>query len=128
MENEVIETRVARIWLDQDGILHNVILPNAMVMLEDAKEISNSNAEVAEGKKIVGLVDARNVKSATREARKFAARDETKTSRAAIAILVGSPLSRVIGNFFISIDKPPYPTRPFTSETEAIEWLKGFLE
>jgi len=128
MENKVIETRTARIWLDQDGILHNTFLPNAEVGFEDAKEIGIANAKAAGGKKVVSLIDARKVKSAVREARKFGVRDETETTRVATAILVDSPISRVIGNFFINIDKPPYPTRLFTTETKAIDWLKEFFD
>ena len=44
------------------------------------------------------------------------------------AILIDSALSRMIGNVFITFNKPMFPTRLFISETEAIEWLKGFLE
>ncbi len=33
----------------------------------------------------------------------------------------------VIGNFFIGFNKSPMPTKLFTSEPEALEWLKEFL-
>jgi hypothetical protein len=45
----------------------------------------------------------------------------------AAALLIGSPLTRAIGNFFMGLNKPLIPTRLFTSETEALAWLKGFV-
>jgi hypothetical protein len=44
-----------------------------------------------------------------------------------VALLVGSPMSRAIGNFFIGLNKPLIPTRLFVSEPEALAWLRGFL-
>ncbi len=44
----------------------------------------------------------------------------------ASAMLVGSPLSQMIGNFFINLNKPLSPCRLFTSEAAAVGWLKTF--
>lgn len=45
----------------------------------------------------------------------------------AVALIVKSPLSRAIGNFFLGLNKTPLPTKLFTSENHAITWLKTFL-
>jgi hypothetical protein len=42
----------------------------------------------------------------------------------AFAIIIQSPLSRVIGNFFMGLNKPRVPARLFKSEKEAVKWLK----
>ena len=52
----------------------------------------------------------------------------SRRARVAIALLVGSPLSRVIGNFFVGLNRSTFPLRLFTSEEEAIAWLRTFLE
>ena len=39
-----------------------------------------------------------------------------------------SPLTRAIGNFFLGLNKPLMPTRLFTSEEEALAWLKTFVK
>ena len=44
------------------------------------------------------------------------------------AIIVDSPVSRLIGSFFLGLNKPPFPTKLFTSEADAVEWLKGYLQ
>ncbi len=39
-----------------------------------------------------------------------------------------SPISSMIGNFFIRISKPLVPTKIFTDEAKAKEWLKQFVK
>lgn len=42
---------------------------------------------------------------------------------AAMAILVDSPVTRVVANFFVRVATPPYPVRLFTSTADAVQWL-----
>ena len=44
----------------------------------------------------------------------------------AVALLVGSPLSRAIGNFYLGFNRPTVPTRIFNAEAAALEWLQTF--
>ena len=60
-----------------------------------------------------------------REARAYYSSLRSITAR---ALLVESPVTRVMANFFISINKPPVPTKLFTSEDQAVAWLKNFME
>jgi hypothetical protein len=45
----------------------------------------------------------------------------------AVALVAGTPLSRMMGNFFLGVNKPPYPTRLLDSETPALAWLQAFV-
>ena len=127
MEKEVIETRVAKIRLDKNNILHIIMKDQANIELEDVKEIIKAHFKLSKAKKDQVLTDARNVKAITREARIYSAEESSKLT-SANAVLVNSSLSRVMGTLYIRINKPLYPTRLFTSEKKAIEWLKGFVE
>jgi hypothetical protein len=44
----------------------------------------------------------------------------------ASAILVSSPMLKMMANFFILVNKPKNPTRMFTSKESAVEWLANF--
>lgn len=66
------------------------------------------------------LVDMATTADVSRGARSVFARP-CQASR--IALLGQSPVDRVIANFFLGIYKPPCPTRFFTAEREALEWL-----
>lgn len=126
MENNILTTRTARIWLEQNGIVHNITLSGAEITLAEAQENVKAVTKVAQGIKRPLLVDTRQVKSLTYEARKHLAGEGSKPT-SAIAILVDSLISQVIGNFFINFSKPNVPTRLFANKAEATEWLKGFL-
>jgi hypothetical protein len=40
-------------------------------------------------------------------------------------MLIDSPLGVVIGNFFLKVNRPPYPLRLFRNEREAEQWLRA---
>lgn len=72
------------------------------------------------------LIDLRDMRSTSREARQYYAKSpEALAIVSCIALLVGGPSSRVLGNFFLGLNRPAYPTRLFTSESEAILWLQA---
>jgi len=128
MEDEVILTRTAKIWLGEDGITRITYFRNTEDMLVDAKEMVATVWNINKGKKTSLLVDKRVIKSMDREAREYYAGEEAAKTVNATALLIGSPVSRIIANFYIRLNKPKFPVKLFTSETEAIEWLKGFME
>lgn len=128
MANKEISTRVTKIWWGEDGIARIIVSPNAEVSLVDAKESIAAMAKISQGKGYPTLVDLRKEKAMSREAREYFAGEETAKVQSAVALFVESSLSRVIANFFIGLNKTKMPIRVFTSESEAIKWLKGFLK
>lgn len=121
-----VELRSASISLGGDGIARYVARSGAEVVLADAKECHTAITELYAGEAYPLLVDIREVKSASREARRFFAGPKTRTTTRAVALLVSSPISQLIGAFFSRIQKPRFPVRLFTSESDALDWLKGF--
>ena len=96
--------------------------------IENARELYDIIKIVTENKKCPVLVDMRLQKSITREARQFYSRKESMDIITALALFVESPISKVLANFYLGLNKPPCPTRLFTSEDEAREWLRGYLQ
>jgi hypothetical protein len=45
----------------------------------------------------------------------------------ACALITGSGFNRTLGNIFLTIDKPAVPTKLFTDEGKAREWLQQYL-
>lgn len=128
MSGDTYTTRTGILKVREDGILHAEVLPDALVTLDDARESFASIPKPPDGSKQLLMVDFRKLKGMTREARAFYAGDEPSRALAAIAIVVSSPLSRVVGSFFLGLNRPRMPTRLFTSESEAISWLGKYAE
>jgi hypothetical protein len=128
MATETITTRTAKIWLRDDGVIQFVILPGIKIQLADAKENAAAVAQLAADQRRPVLVDIRASLGIDHETRAYYAKAEGVKSNSALALLVESPVTRVMANFFISINKPVIPTQLFTSEAEAVMWLKNFVE
>jgi hypothetical protein len=120
-----VELRSQIIWLDSDGILHTQVKPHIEITLEDAREALEQIQLLCAGKRHPVLVDLTNCKAMSREARAYYAGEQAAKAGLAAALLIGSPLARAIGNFFMGLSKPVFPARLFTSEAEALAWLKG---
>ncbi|MEW5988167.1 MAG: hypothetical protein AB1791_16180 [Chloroflexota bacterium] len=122
----VMVTRTSRVWLEPSGIVRVVILPRPTITREDGREIAAAVIEVGGGRARPLLVDIRQITHVEREARQQY--HELDGLLRAAAFVVGSPVSWVIGSFFLTLNKLPYPTRLFSSEAEAMAWLAGFIE
>lgn len=58
--------------------------------------------------------------------RNYNASEEVMQYCSAVAMVISSLAQAIIANFFIKFHKPTVPTRFFTSEEKAVEWLKNF--
>lgn len=123
-----VKTRTAEMWLTESGVVHINILPSTRMSLADNHENIRHVPALFEGRKRPVYSDIRYMISADRESRQFAASEEIAAWFAALALNTNSHIARVIGNFFIRLSRPPYPTRMFNSESEAMEWLAQFVE
>lgn len=77
------------------------------------------------GRKVRLIVDIRNIGTLSREARIEYQSERSAASVLGNALIVDSGVSRVIGNFFIGLNKGSMPTRLFTTVDAARAWLEG---
>ena len=71
------------------------------------------------------LFDITEVKHTTKEARDFMATEGNQLILAS-AMVVTSPMLKMMANFYIMVNKPQNPTQLFTSREKALEWLVQF--
>jgi hypothetical protein len=114
-----------RIWLRPDGIVQLVWAPRTTVLLEDVTVALAAMAELTGGRRSPLLVDARDTGPLDRPTRAELTR--RSDLQAAVALIVGTPLTRVMANFFLSVNKPVFPTRMFDDEASAVAWLLEFV-
>ena len=74
------------------------------------------------------IIDMSAVFEISKEARDYFANERTASIQRATALLIGSAVSRIIGNFFLGLNKPITPTKLFTDPQEAIKWLRTFSD
>jgi hypothetical protein len=121
----VITHAKLRMWLRPDGIVQVVLAPRAAIVLEDAIAAVEAVTRLTGGRLSPLLVDLRDASRQDRAAlREFARRGDVVS---AVALIAGTPLSRMMGNLFISLGKPLFPTRLFDNEASALAWLQTFV-
>jgi hypothetical protein len=119
---KVIENPKFRMWLRADGIVQLVWVPSATMSLDDAVAATDAMTALTGGREHRLLVDAHDAGPQDRPARvEFTRRGDLVS---AVALIVNTPLSRMMGNFFITVNKPTTPTRLFEDEDTAVTWLK----
>ena len=113
------------IWLDEHGICRFEAKSGERLELSDAKEALEAVLRLSDGSLPTILVDLRLMQAISKEAREYFSHEDNTRKIAALAFLVDSPLSRLLANFYIGLNSPGVPTKMFTEEEEAIQWLKG---
>jgi len=119
-------TEHSEIILRDDHVLEYRYRDGAMLDLTAARNLVEKATELAgEEAPCPTVVVAGGVKSVTREAREFFAQsDENRSVSSCVALVVNSPVARVIGNFFMGLNKPRIPTRLFKSVEDALPWVR----
>ena len=118
------ETEKIKFKIGDDNILYTECFPNTTMELEDGIESTRVSLELVNNTPIPLLCDLNNVTKMTIECRNHFAGKEHATSFSKAALLVPSPISKIIGNFFMGLNKPIKPTKLFTDREKALTWLK----
>ena len=112
----------------ENGILEGKYNFDIFIDLEMAKEIIEQRKKVTEYKTVPIIVDAREIKGLTKEARSYFGSEAGYELLSAAAILSDSVLSQFIVNFFIKVNlqKTAIPVRLFSNRDKAIAWLEQY--
>lgn len=121
--NEEIEK--IRFSLSDDNIIHIECMPKTTMSIEEGRLSTEKVSELTNAQALPMLCDLTNVVKMTQECRQHFAGEEHANVFSKCALIVNSPLSRIIGNFFLGANKPLKPTRIFTNKEKALVWLKN---
>ena len=112
--------------LRKDGIFQTACPPNTIMTLEDGLFSTKITEEMLEGKAYPLLCDLSNVVKMSKDCREhFSGPDHAKTYTVT-ALMVTNPIIKIIGNFFLGLNKTIKKTRLFTNKKDALEWLKQY--
>jgi len=121
-----VNTEQAEILFRDDDVLEYHYSDGAVVGLPEARRMVDAALDlVGEAAPCPTVVVAGDVKVVTREARQFFAEsEENRAISSCVGLVVTSPVARVIGNFFMGLNKPRVPTRLFKTVDDAVRWVK----
>jgi len=117
------ETDKIKFTLGEDDVLYIECAPNTKMTLEEARESTRIGGELINFIPRPLLCDLTNVVRMNQACRNHFAGPEHAVIFTKCALIVTSPISRIIGNFFLGANKPIKPTRLFNNREEALKWL-----
>jgi hypothetical protein len=118
------ETEKIKFTLRPDNITQIECAPNTIMTLELGKLSTKMMSEIVNQNPLPLLCDLTNVVKMEQECRRHFAGPEHAAVFTKCALIVTSPISKIIGNFFLGANKPLRPTRLFTNVEEGLIWLK----
>jgi len=117
-----IELEFATIRLRDDGIVDVILKKHTDVTVERAKAMNTAIRALHDGPAPI-LADIRGMQHSGILTQRYTAGPQVAEVTRRLALLVGSPVSRMLGTAKIGLAKTPYPTRLFTDEDAAVTWL-----
>ena len=111
----------------EDGIMYHVYGKDVVITLEIAQHITQKRIEASGGFSYPLLIDSRDFKSMSKEARHYWSKSQDAQKYVlAGAGLIYNPIYSLIGNAFLMIDKPIKPFKLFTEKAAALKWLDHY--
>lgn len=117
-----------KIAILEEGILENTVLEDCHIDAEDIHAIKAENMRLMKDKLYGILVVSELGTTISAEARRLSASSDFQLNTVAKAILVRDLPQRIIGNFYLTFNKPAIRTKVFSDRDKAMEWLRSELK
>jgi len=124
---EIINWPTSTMWFDENGILCSVAKKGVPATLEESKQSVESFRKITKGGKVCILADITNGTPPIKEVRDYVAAESARMIKA-MAVIVNSALGRMASSLYFGLKPPAYPTKAFSNENDAKEWLKQYCK
>jgi hypothetical protein len=124
MKERFFENNYAQFWLE-DNVVYFIYKPGTVLNIDSVKTIVDDRKNFQQGVSYPVFCDARGLKDSDKQARDYLAKEGSDLV-IAVAVLTGSPVTRIMVNFYLTISKPITPTKLFTDQDQAIAYLQKF--
>ncbi len=126
MRSTTINDKV-RVVEGDDLIYRYIAINNCTLDMDTLEKMTRTGDEWCQERLCANLVDVRNMLFIDSKTRAYAAA-QYRPHVAGQAILIDSKISSYFANIFLKFSQPKVPTRLFTSEDEAVAWLKEQMQ
>jgi len=127
VDSEILQFKGYSMFLRKDGIVQIQFEIGFEGGINEAKNMVDCIKKLSKGKPIPILVIYSDFNFFDNQARTYVASQEVSTIVKADALVINSAGLKIIGNIYLSINKPQRPTKIFTDENLALKWAKQFV-
>jgi len=112
-------------FIDNNGIIHQSHIPESEVTLEDVKQELAMYPILNNNRKAFVLINLSNVKSVEKQARDYLGGEFISQYVSAVVLVAPNMMSKILGNFFLGLNKTLVPVKLCISIEDGLEWLKS---
>jgi hypothetical protein len=126
---KTVELSSSILWISPEGIVYSRPkdgVPPQLSAEEVEEQLKIFKAVVGNEKVCMVLEVNPKAKPPAKEQPDLLAAQLTSITKA-MAIIISSPVSRIIANLFFGFKPPSYPVKMFANEQEATAWIKQYL-
>jgi hypothetical protein len=123
---KTIRTSTMSASLRSDGLLLLEVDEDTNTTEVIVKEAIEAIGKTAKGKCYPLLVISGKNTTIETAAMEYISKEGINPHSTAVAFLISSISQKLLGNFYLSFNRPKKPTRMFTSVDDAVAWLHGF--
>ena len=123
MPTSIIETRIAKVWLDNQNILTIELIETNNVDEFDIQNLNLVVRDISNDKPVLKLVDSRCSWKISSKGRAKALEEDLLNKTIARAVVVSSTIKSTLFSFIKKFENTNYPQQYFTTIHEARQWL-----
>lgn len=124
MKTNYFENESAEFWVEND-VLFFSYKEGTKINQHVAAQVVKDRMEMQKGISYPVFCDMRGVKDSDKAGRDYLAKEGSSMVNA-VAVLIDSPVTKIMLNFYLNINKPTTPTRMFTDKNEALAYLEAY--
>ncbi|MDG1477554.1 MAG: hypothetical protein P8Q14_10445 [Vicingaceae bacterium] len=125
---EKIELNKLTIELLAPDLLLLTLKEGITIEKEDVLEVKKHNLAITKGNNYAIVFDSGHFTSVSKQARELMTSAEIENKRIASAFVINSLSQKILGNFYLKVNKPNVPTKLFSDKGKAIIWIKEELK
>ncbi len=122
-----IELNKLTIELIASNLILITLNDGVTIEVEDVHEVKKHNLSLTKGNDYAIVFDAGYYTTITKEAREIMTSSKIEKGRKASAFVISGLSQKILGNFYVKINKPGVPTKFFSDKEKAIIWAKEIL-
>ena len=121
-----VRSNTGEVTVRETGLIYARAFLNTNINLDEAKAYHAMVEHLSKRQPHCTVIDISGVKSISTEARKFLQETSSEWNKTlAVALVTTSFTSKMIGRFFLTVNRPSYPVKIFTDLREANSWARN---
>ena len=126
MLKRTVRSDFGEVSIRQEGIVNAKVIHGVEIDLEKAKVYHSLVEHLSQGHEHCTIIDLTGISGITPEARSFLQQNSSEWGKTiAVALITSTFTSRILANFFLSINKPSYPIKVFSDSVDAQQWARN---